>query len=372
MSRLRILLVEPFFSGSHAAWAEGLRANSRHQIELLTLPGPFWKWRMQGGALTLARMFAERPIETDLLLASDMLDLPTFLALTRRWTSALPSAIYFHENQVGYPLDPVKRGQRPRRSTRYALLNVSSALAADGVFFNSEFNRNSFLEGLPEILTSFPDFHELQSVDTIRDKSRILPLGLNLHDFDGVRPEKRLDCPRPLILWNHRWEHDKNPKAFFRAMEILQEEGLPFSLAVLGEPPLGDPSNFGNLRERFEDKIIQYGFVEDRSRYGRWLWEADLLPVTSHHDFFGVSVAEAIYCRTEPLLPRRLAYPELLSETDAEAYFYDTFRELVIRLRERASFSLPPFEERLRTEIARFDWTRMAPRYDEAFEHLCT
>jgi len=326
---------------------------------------------MQGGAFTLARMFAERPVHADLLLASDMLDLPSFLALTRRWTSSLLTAVYFHENQVSYPLDPEKRGQRPRRSTRYALINVSSALAADAVFFNSEFNRRSFLDGLPEILASFPDFQELQSIDMIRGKSRILPLGLSLQEFDRWRPEKRLECPRPLILWNHRWEHDKNPRAFFRAMEILQDEGLPFSLALLGEPPLGDPSNFGTLRERFEDKIIQYGFVEERSRYGKWLWEADLLPVTSHHDFFGVSVAEAIYCRTEPLLPRRLAYPELLSETDAETCFYTSFRELLVRLRERVSLPLPPFDERLRAEIERFDWTRMAPQYDEAFEQLC-
>ena len=41
--------------GSHQAWAEGYAAHSAHMVELLTLPARFWKWRMHGGAVTLAR-----------------------------------------------------------------------------------------------------------------------------------------------------------------------------------------------------------------------------------------------------------------------------------------------------------------------------
>ena len=34
----RGLFVEPFYGGSHHAFADGLRANSHHEIELLTRP----------------------------------------------------------------------------------------------------------------------------------------------------------------------------------------------------------------------------------------------------------------------------------------------------------------------------------------------
>ena len=51
---MKILLLEPYCGGSHQAWAQGYAANSRHDVTLLGLPARFWKWRMQGGALTLA------------------------------------------------------------------------------------------------------------------------------------------------------------------------------------------------------------------------------------------------------------------------------------------------------------------------------
>ncbi|MCB0587349.1 MAG: DUF3524 domain-containing protein, partial [Phaeodactylibacter sp.] len=51
---MNILLIEPFLSGSHQKWAEGYRAHSRHNVRILSLKGRHWKWRMHGGAATLA------------------------------------------------------------------------------------------------------------------------------------------------------------------------------------------------------------------------------------------------------------------------------------------------------------------------------
>jgi len=50
---MNILLIAPYFGGSHRAWAEGYSRHSSHSVELLTLPARFWKWRMHGGAATL-------------------------------------------------------------------------------------------------------------------------------------------------------------------------------------------------------------------------------------------------------------------------------------------------------------------------------
>ena len=53
--KMRIVLLEPFFSGSHQSWAEEFQENSQHNVELLTLPGRHWKWRMHGGAISLSK-----------------------------------------------------------------------------------------------------------------------------------------------------------------------------------------------------------------------------------------------------------------------------------------------------------------------------
>ena len=53
------------------------------------------------------------------------------------------------------------------------------------VFFNSEFHMASFLDALPRFLRKFPDYRELDSVNVIREKSRILHLGMDLRQFDN-------------------------------------------------------------------------------------------------------------------------------------------------------------------------------------------
>ena len=109
---MKILIIEPYFGGSHRHWAECYKQYSEHTIELLTLEARNWKWRMHGGAITLARMFFEQELRPDFILASDMFDVSNFLALTREYTHSLPIALYFHENQLSYPWSTTDRDRQ--------------------------------------------------------------------------------------------------------------------------------------------------------------------------------------------------------------------------------------------------------------------
>ena len=365
---MNILLAEPFFGGSHAAWARGLQARSRHRIELLTLPDRSWKWRMHGGALTLARQFLASDFRPDLILASDMLDLTTFLALTRERTAGVPTVLYFHENQLAYPWSPNDPDASNGRDRHYGFINLASAAAADAVWFNSAHNRDTFLAGCTDLLGRMRDFRELERVEELAGRAEVMPLGLDLAALDRHRPERHRDGP-PLVLWNHRWEHDKDPEAFFAALFALAERGVDFEVAVLGQAFRSYPPVFDQARERLGDRIVRFGFAEDPADYAAWLWAADVLPVTSRHDFFGISVVEAAYCATRPLLPDRLAYPELIPEAWQAACLYGGDDELPGRL-EAALNGAGPDTESLRTALAEYDWSRMAPRYDAALEAL--
>ena len=156
-------MVEPYLGGSHAAWAYGYQAHSRHQVALISHPDRFWKWRMHGGAVTLARQFLRRDRDPDLIVATDMLDLTTFLALTRHKTARLPVVIYFHENQICYPWSPKDRDILQKRDHHYGFINYSSALAADLVVFNSVYHQTAFFDALPRFLKQFPEPHDLIS-----------------------------------------------------------------------------------------------------------------------------------------------------------------------------------------------------------------
>jgi len=230
---MHILLIEPFFTGSHQAWAEGFRQHSEHEVELLTLPGRHWKWRMHGAAVTLAQQFLQSERQPDLILTTDMLHLSVFLSLTRQKLSDTPVALYFHENQLTYPWSPTDADVQKQRDNHYSFINYASALAADAVFFNSDYHRRSFLGALPDFLQQFPDFQNVDTISDIGRKSSVLPLGMDLAKFDDYASVGENDIP--IILWNHRWEYDKNPELFFETLFALDAEGLDFNLVVLGE-----------------------------------------------------------------------------------------------------------------------------------------
>jgi len=361
---MRILLVEPYDTGSHGVWMRGYQAHSAHEVQLLSLEGRFWQWRMEGGAVTLAERYLALDSAPDLIVASDMLDLTAFLALTRPATAHTPTAVYFHENQLTYPAYP-----RQKLQQHYALINTLSALAADAIFFNSAFHHDAFLEELPRLLKHFPDHTNLHTIDVIRRKSDVLPVGLDLRRYDDHRPAAPRDPRRPpLIVWNHRWEHDKNPQPFFAALYRLAGEDVPFEVALVGENMRQQPVEFEEARERLGARVMRYGYVDSFADYARLLWEADIVVSTSNQDFFGVSVVEAIYCGCWPVLPDRLNYPALVPVKWRPQTIYPAHANLadVLRARLREPRPAPPD---LRAHVAAFDWQGMAPRYDAAFEN---
>jgi glycosyltransferase involved in cell wall biosynthesis len=361
-----IWLVEPYYTGSHRAWADGFRARSCHRVELLTLPGRFWKWRMQGGAVTLAREGARREVPPDLILASDMLNLPLFLALSGPRLAGVPVVLYFHENQLTYPLQPGEK-----RDLHYGFINWASALRADAICFNSAYHQGAFFEELPRLLKRLPDYTELWSVEALRARSQVLPLGLDLARLDGFRPEQP-SPGRPTILWNHRWEYDKDPATFFQAIYALYEEGLDFGLILLGESFRNQPDEFLEARQRLPEQLLHFGYAPDTATYARLLRQADIVVSTAIHEFFGAAVVEACYCGCFPILPRRLSYPELLpAERHSDCLYNDT-EGLLSRLRWAIAHIDEVRRVSLASAMAHFDWGVMAGRYDDLLEHTST
>ena len=133
-------------------------------------------------------------------------------------------ALYFHENQLTYPLPP-----RRARDLAFPWINYTGALAADAMCFNSDFHRRTFLEALPGTAGPFHDHQELDLIDGIAAKSRYyrrgstsrasMPWGLGNRESGTLGRSLVLGTPRsdpqsPVILWNSRWEYDKGPQAF--------------------------------------------------------------------------------------------------------------------------------------------------------------
>ena len=358
--RLTIWLLNPYAAGSHRAWAEGYAASSGHRIRILSMAGYFWKWRMHGGALELAEQArallaaGERP---DALLATSMANLTAFLALLRRELGGIPALYYMHENQFTYPVPPGSK-----RDLTYGMMQHLSTLTADCVRFNSAYHMASWFGELPRLLKHFPDYTHVETIQEAQAKSAVLPVGCDLRRLDKYSGLARHEQP-PLILWNQRWEYDKDPETMLRALYALAGEGIPFRVALAGESFRMQPVEFEQARARLGPRLIHYGYAESEADYAHLLWSADVVLSTAAHEFFGVSVVEAMHCGARPVLPRRLSYPELLPERWHAACLYDDFEGLLARLRSALQAGREQTGE-LSTHVAQFEWTRLAPVYD--------
>ncbi|MBN1806414.1 MAG: DUF3524 domain-containing protein [Sedimentisphaerales bacterium] len=369
---MNILALEPYYGGSHKAFIDGLSNVSRHTWTVLTLPAHKWKWRMRHSAVTFADQvtkFLTKEEVPDLIFCSDMLNLAEFIALAPVEISRLPKIIYFHENQLTYPVRV-----EDERDYQFAMTNLTGALAADAVWFNSRFHMNSFLDALVKFLKSMPDFQPLEAIEVIRSKSSVHHPGIA--EINSL-PDRK---PGPLrILWAARWEHDKNPELFFEALEILKRRKARFRLSVIGQSFRDRPDVFTAARGSFADCIDHWGYRKTQADYEHVLQQADVIVSTANHEFFGIGIVEAIAAGAYPIVPDRLSYPEIIGLSEIknkEQFFYDgSARELAdklallaARVNDGTLFS-PAVNPAVLTE--HFKWRNLAPQYDRAIELAC-
>jgi glycosyltransferase involved in cell wall biosynthesis len=357
VSSRNILFLESFYGGSHREFADGLVQHSRHRIELHTLPARFWRWRMRGAALHFAGAVA-RPAEFDLLLVTDLMNVADLKAV---WGARCPPIVlYVHENQLSYP-----KPDGEQRDFQFAFSDIASALAADVMVFNSRFHRDAYFAVLPEVLRRMPEYEPAWIPEALAAKARVLYPGCRL---PAPRVNGAAGAGPPLVIWNHRWEFDKQPAAFFAALRAVQRAGVAFEVALLGENAQYVPQEFIAARKWLGERVVQYGYLPSRAAYLGLLGRGSVVVSTAIQENFGISVVEAVAAGCHPLLPRRLAYPEVIPSAYHDACLYDDDEALAGRL--IALLSSPPVTPPpgLAAAMQRYSWDRLAAEYDALFE----
>lgn len=317
-----VFIIEPFFTGSHRSWVEGFSKYYPGTVTAFTLKGQHWKWRMASGAIQLAELVNQADNIPEWMLVSDMLDLGLFKGLLSPRFRDSRIAIYFHENQLTYPWDEANYKDHDRH---YAWINFTSMLSADSICFNSQFHLEEVFRALPKFLNAFPDSFSNQ-LPGLKEKSRVIYPGID----DEIRHIPINKGNRLRLLWNHRWEFDKNPELFFRTLIDIHKEGLDFELVVCGEQYAQCPDIFNEARKILAPNIIHWGYTSSHVEYLELIASCHLIPVTSTQEFYGLSVMEAVLCGVYPLLPMRLSYPELYQNV---ASFYHSDEEFSQELR---------------------------------------
>ena len=324
-SRPRAWLLSAYRADSHAAWADWLLASQpQFNWQRLELPGRHFAWRIRGNPLSwLDALPLEQP---DLIVATSMVDLATLKGLHPR-LAGVPTLYYFHENQFAYPLS-----HRQNHWLEPQMVQLYGGLAADRLLFNSAFNRDSYLQGIAGLLAQMPDAVPDGVVQRLVQKSVLCPVPI-----EPVPAAQQRDSQ--LVLWNHRWEHDKCPELFAEAMVALAEEGVELRLALLGKRPRRTPPALARLREALPLRIVADGQLP-AAEYRGQLGQAAIAVSTARHEFQGLAMLEAASAGAIPLVPDALCYAEQYPSTCR--YPQDDVAALVARLRLWLTGGLPP------------------------------
>jgi glycosyltransferase involved in cell wall biosynthesis len=365
---VRVALVEPYFGGSHRAWAEGYARHAVHEVVIFSLPPVFWKWRMQGGHVLLSQQLEDHVAEHgpfDVVLATSMVNVPALMGHARHVLGSTPVVLYMHENQLTYPLSPLDR-----EDLTYSMINWTSMAAADRVLFNSRFHHDAWFAALPEFLGRFPDERHTHLIDEVALRSDVLPVGVELSPLDAIPRFRRT---RPLVVWNQRWEYDKGPAEFAAAVRSLLDSRIDFAVALAGERYGEEPSEFTAMRDVLGNRLVHDSYG-DVAEYRELLRSTDVVVSTARQEFFGIAITEAVYAGAFPLLPNRLVYPERIPVAHHASCLYQDAGDLVRKL----SQALTDRDEAakvagaLKPVMAECDWSRLAPVYDTILADVAT
>ncbi len=356
----KFLLLEPYYGGSHRAFLLGLQKHLDFSFTLISLPARKWKMRMQLAAPWFAAQIKDlykAGNRYDGILTSSFLDVAVLRARLQQAGLVIPLAVYFHENQFAYPHQVASADH-----FQFTAINFNSALAADTIGFNSSYNRDTFFAGVRFYLKKAADIEVKYLADELEKKSLVLYPGIDFSAIDtAAAPEKNERSQVPVIVWNHRWEYDKDPDTFFEALMALAKKNIPFKLIVLGESFRYRPEIFDRVAEQFKGILLHFGYVKNRAEYANLLKKSDIVVSTAKHEFFGIAVLEAVRAGCRPLVPDRLSYRELFDQRFR--YQPGQLEKELKSLLLRKEPLLEPGESYQMTK--RFSWPEIATAYRE-------
>ena len=370
---MKILLLSAYEAQSHLQWRLGLLENlAHHDWTCLTLPPRHFSWRIRGNSLYWSQAQADvLRKEYDLIIATSMVDLSTLRGLVPQF-SRIPNLLYFHENQFAYPIS-----KQQHASVEPQIVTLYAALSADQLLFNTQYNLNSFIEGVDTLLNKLPDFVPEGITEGLKQKARVLPVPLSNDWFradDALNKNANTPNGKPVheLVWNHRWEYDKGPERLLSLVELLPNN-LALRWHILGQSFRQQPACFAALHELLRERgwLGHWEYLKDRDQYCNVLRSADTVVSTAIHDFQGLAVLEAMASGCQPLVPDRLAYPEFVPQSCRYQSALDNAQDetkAAVKLLEQRLTNKSQNTKIMAANAQHYSWQKLASAYEECIE----
>ncbi|XP_065527344.1 tRNA-queuosine alpha-mannosyltransferase isoform X8 [Lathamus discolor] len=362
-----VLLIEAFYGGSHKQLMDLLQEELQEDCVLCTLPAKKWHWRARTAALYFMQTVPMSP-NYRILFASSVLNLAELTAL-RPDLGKLKKVLYFHENQLVYPVQKCQE-----RDFQYGYNQILSCLVADVVVFNSAFNMESFLTSIGKFMKLIPDHRPKDLEEIIRPKCQVLYFPVRFPDVSRFMPEHKLahfekvtgikrngdayqtvglpgqqKC-RALMKTSDAASKSGLCEAQPR-LHTTQHEGLPSSLIAVARLNESEASESTNPCQEEDKQHLTFNLSNILSEQD---YQQRPLHIVWPHRW-----VEAVYCGCYPLCPKALVYPEIFP---AE-YLYSTPEQLFKRLQNFCKRPDIVRKHLYKGETAGFSWAALGSKF---------
>nr|XP_042716821.1 glycosyltransferase-like domain-containing protein 1 isoform X4 [Chrysemys picta bellii] len=408
---MSILLIEAFYGGSHKQLADLLQEEIEECV-LYTLPAKKWHWRARTAALYFMQtvpananyrylkgmkklcnygfslpssqlyLFGLDPFcllkqrrlcISWILFASSVLNLTELIAL-RPDFGKLKKVLYFHENQLTYPVQKCQE-----RDFQYGYNQILSCLVADIVVFNSAFNMESFLTSIGKFLKLIPDHRPKDLEKIIRPKCQVLHFPIRFPDVSRFMPEHKLAHLEKItgfrgnedtylfrcLPFQQKYRatgslmktSSSSPESGLCEAQsglcTTQQERLQYPLTSLEKLNKSKASESTNQEVPCQEDKQHVTFNPCNLLSGTDYQQRPLHIVWPHRWI------EAVYCGCYPLCPNALVYPEIFP---AE-YLYSTPEQLFKRLQNFCKRPDIVRKHLYKGEMDQFSWAALRGKF---------
>ncbi|XP_070655939.1 tRNA-queuosine alpha-mannosyltransferase isoform X5 [Bos indicus] len=354
---MSILILEAFYGGSHKQLVDLLQEELEDSV-LYTLPAKKWHWRARTSALYFSQNIPTSE-HYRILFASSVLNL-TELAALRPDLGKLKKILYFHENQLVYP---VKKCQE--RDFQYGYNQILSCLVADVVVFNSVFNMESFLTSIGKFMKLIPDHRPKDLESIIRPKCQVIYFPIRFPDVSRFMPKHKAahlqkilslkenggNAPSTALPFQQQLRGSENLLKSFDSKsgpcDAAQQESLGCSVRQASYLKTFNSSDDSSTHhgEHKQNRCDILAEADDQQRPLHIVWPHRWL--------------EAVYCGCYPLCPKDLVYPEIFP---AE-YLYSTPEQLSKRLQNFCKRPDITRKHLYKGEMAPFSWAALHGKF---------
>ncbi|XP_043361026.1 glycosyltransferase-like domain-containing protein 1 isoform X4 [Dermochelys coriacea] len=368
---MRILLIEAFYGGSHKQLADLLQEEIEECV-LYTLPAKKWHWRARTAALYFMQTVPANA-NYRILFASSVLNLTELIAL-RPDLGKLKKVLYFHENQLAYPVQKCQE-----RDFQYGYNQILSCLVADIVVFNSAFNMESFLTSIGKFLKLIPDHRPKDLEKIIRPKCQVLYFPVRFPDVSRFMPKHKLAHLEKItgvkgngdtylfrglpfqqkyratgsLMKNSSSRPESGLCEAQSELCTTQQERLQYPLISLEKLNKSKASESTNQEVPCQEDKQHVTFNPCNLLSGMDYQQRPLHIVWPHRWI------EAVYCGCYPLCPNALVYPEIFP---AE-YLYSTPEQLFKRLQNFCKRPDIVRKHLYKGEMDQFSWAALRGKF---------